>query len=1394
MTEKKLNEAEKNFAELDAYGKGVVSVVVALGNASMGIMVDILKQGGFPPPPDAAQWSVKALDTFFTETGMARWKVTKGKMAYGASLIHRSLIELFSRTDGPALKKNILAKFPADFRRNYSPSSDPFLTQRIFLALYGNDEELFKNLLQAVANTWFATSALDFLQDYLERTPFPPEWIASRNPLIHDYIVISKLQNLLWQGVSDIFTEPLIAYLRTLEEDKRQDKSLSLLLQYDLVAAHRTHVKKRLGLLSSADPLKPYSLDLLHGISGWIAFFDGHYGSALLHFRKNLSEFRKLVHKKKILPDHPYGLFHALSLLLCEDSEAKENELGTLLSLVKPESTSDYLGYKTVEALHLFREGLLDSALASLRSLEKIFFSYPEPLSRALFALGLSILDPDTAKKFRESFFQSFRTLFALMPLPAALFSEALVRTGSPPEEVLAYRKREEIAPLLRPFTSLLPTTSAWERAFSGIESFLEKEGKENGPEDTRTKRIAWLLDTDTGDFLPVEQTRSKKGEWKGIRPIALKRIYNQDSTLSWTDKDREIARTLRAQTYGYYNAVDYSFDDYTSLLALAGHPAVFDTYESAFPLELVRHVPELGIKESPEGYLITAPYPFETPCTLLEPDDSPGRYRVVDISKNFIELKRRIPKDGLFVPKEAKARIASLLQKRSPSFTLRADISGIDIPAIDASSAPVLQIEPQDPGLVVTFGVRPFGPSGPFYPTAKGGRLVTATIEGKTVHARRNPDAETEEANRLVNGLSLLSSRVPLGPSYLLDDPEECLEFLLELRENSLPKTLEWPKGETLKTTSSVSSKKLRLDIREAKDWFEIDGTIEVDETLVVGLKELLDGLSRARGRFVPLEDGRFVALTERLKAQMERLREVSDSGKTGARITPLGTLAIEELVSEAGAVKGDKKWKAFRERVRQAADYRPVLPSTLQAELRDYQVEGFEWMSRLAKWGAGACLADDMGLGKTVQAIAVMLELAPSGPVLVVAPTSVCHNWATEIERFAPSLNVHVLREVQDREARVETLRPLDVLITSYGLLAQEEDLFSKTKWQMAVFDEAQAFKNAETRRAQAARKIEADFRLALTGTPIENDLDELWSLFNTINPHLLGSRERFQSRFAAPIERQKDMRVLGSLRSLVRPFMLRRTKSMVLSELPPRTEVTIKVELPPDERAFYEALRQNALETLSKLSGPGGEKGAQRIHILAEITKLRRALCHPSLVDPGSLLPGAKLATFLDLSDELLRNRHKVLVFSQFTGQLEQVAKALDSRRISYQYLDGSTPPKEREKRVEAFQSGQGDLFLISLRAGGTGLNLTAADYVIHLDPWWNPAVEDQASDRAHRIGQQRPVTIYRLIATQSIEEKILDLHKRKRDLASDLLEGAEMTGKLTNEDLIGLIEGG
>ena len=254
------------------------------------------------------------------------------------------------------------------------------------------------------------------------------------------------------------------------------------------------------------------------------------------------------------------------------------------------------------------------------------------------------------------------------------------------------------------------------------------------------------------------------------------------------------------------------------------------------------------------------------------------------------------------------------------------------------------------------------------------------------------------------------------------------------------------------------------------------------------------------------------------------------------------------------------------------------------------------------------------------------------------------------------------------------------------------------------------------------------------------------------------------------------------------MIRPFILRRTKSAVLNELPPRTELTIEVTQGEEERAFYEALRRQALAAVAALDGPSGQR---KIHILAEITRLRRACCHPTLIDPRSTIESAKLNAFLELVDELLRNRHKALVFSQFIGHLDKVREALDGRGVRYQYIDGAVPAQQRAVRVTAFQGGEGDLFLISLKAGGTGLNLTAADYVIHLDPWWNPAVEDQASDRAHRIGQSRPVTVYRLVVTDSIEERILDLHRHKRDLAADLLEGAEVSARLSEEALVALI---
>lgn len=439
---------------------------------------------------------------------------------------------------------------------------------------------------------------------------------------------------------------------------------------------------------------------------------------------------------------------------------------------------------------------------------------------------------------------------------------------------------------------------------------------------------------------------------------------------------------------------------------------------------------------------------------------------------------------------------------------------------------------------------------------------------------------------------------------------------------------------------------------------------------------------------------------------------------------------------------------------------------------------------MSRLAHWGVGACLADDMGLGKTVQLLAMLLQRAANGPQLVVAPTSVTLNWQAESRRFAPQLK---LRMYHQRRS-LDDLGPGDVVITSYGLLQQDSAAFAACQWSTAVLDEGQAIKNAQTKRSQAVMALQADWRVVATGTPVENHLGELWSLFRFINPSLLGSQESFNSRFASPIE-QGDAAARRTLKALIQPFILRRLKSQVLDELPARTEITYKVPLSDEEAHLYEALRQQALDNVAE-SAAGA---ARSLRILTEITRLRRFCCHPSLVMSNSTLAGSKLQAFAALVEELLSNGHRALVFSQYVDNLSIVRKVLDAKHIAYQYLDGSVPATERERRVNAFQDGASPLFLISLKAGGSGLNLTAADYVVHLDPWWNPAVEDQASDRAYRIGQLRPVTIYRLVAENTIEEQIVGLHARKRELADSLLEGGEISAKLDADALLALLAG-
>jgi SNF2 family DNA or RNA helicase len=358
------------------------------------------------------------------------------------------------------------------------------------------------------------------------------------------------------------------------------------------------------------------------------------------------------------------------------------------------------------------------------------------------------------------------------------------------------------------------------------------------------------------------------------------------------------------------------------------------------------------------------------------------------------------------------------------------------------------------------------------------------------------------------------------------------------------------------------------------------------------------------------------------------------------------------------------------------------------------------------------------------------------------------------------------------------------------SYGLLRFDIEAIAEVEWGTLVLDEAQAIKNAATETARSARRLRAKWSVALTGTPVENHLGELWSLFHTIAPGLLGSWEQFASRFAGPIEREKNKGRRTALARIVRPFVLRRTKAEVLKELPARTEVRLDVCLSKTERALYEKAR---LEAVAKLAAP--VKGRdQRFEVLAELTKLRQLASHARLVEPKAPAVSAKLAVLLEQLEEVLAGGHRALVFSQFTRHLDLVEKAFAERGLQAFRLEGKTPPKERERLVDRFQNGEAPVFLISLKAGGTGLNLTAADYVFHLDPWWNPAVEDQASDRAHRIGQERAVTVVRLVARDTIEEKVLSLHEEKRDLVAGVLDGTDRAGKLSTEELLALLREG
>jgi superfamily II DNA or RNA helicase len=932
----------------------------------------------------------------------------------------------------------------------------------------------------------------------------------------------------------------------------------------------------------------------------------------------------------------------------------------------------------------------------------------------------------------------------------------------------------------LRGELALVAAEAPWQRALRSLEQALQSVSAA-ASEPERDQRLVWVLQNERGRprITPRLQVQTH-GRFSSGRAVSLKRLRDAAADDALLDRgDRAVLKHLMEHRNYGWGAPAIDFDD-SAPLALVGHPRVFSDMECEQPLLVERGHVQLQVHAREDGGWLVQVEPeacVRRPVSAEFSGD--GRVLLYALTPEQRTIVEQLPARGLELPPEARESAQRTLGKLVTLFPMHSslELHAAEINEVQADPRIHVQLRRTQGGLRIALSVAPLPIATRLLP-GEGNAIMLGAQGERTLRCTRDLLRERAEYARIREVLALTES-VAVIPTL-----PECLELICTLQELGDQIVVEWPEADPLTIVAQPDLPQLQLRIGDEAGWLSADGELMVDETLALSFRALLTRAHERHGRFVTLDDGRFVALSGALQRSIETAEALARVERDRVTLHPLALMALAQLDDSQLALSPDVAARLVR--ARRASTLQPQVPTTFEATLRPYQVDGFTWLSRLASWNAGACLADDMGLGKTLQTLALLVERAAGGPALVVAPTSVCSNWADEARRFAPTLRVKRLGSA-DRERTLRALEPFDLLICSYGVLQQEREALAQLQFHTAVIDEAQAIKNAKTQRARAAFGLRADQRIALTGTPVENHLGELWSILNFVNPGLLGSESEFEERFARPIQRDGDRARAQLLRRLIAPFVLRRKKSEVLDELPEKTVITLRIEPSAEERALYRALREQALARVHA----SGQPAQARMQLFAELMRMRRAACHPGLVlTDGPAPPSSKLGALEELIVELRENGHRALIFSQFVDYLQLVRARLEALGVSFQYLDGSSTPAARSASVDAFQRGAGDVFLISLKAGGFGLNLTAADYVIHLDPWWNPAVEDQASDRAHRIGQTRPVTIYRLVMRGSIEEKILALHGTKRELADDVLAG-ESRGAFDVDQLLTLL---
>jgi len=966
-----------------------------------------------------------------------------------------------------------------------------------------------------------------------------------------------------------------------------------------------------------------------------------------------------------------------------------------------------------------------------------------------------------------------------------------------------------------RPPRAKKPPAPSWKQQLQGLLGTMKaEESQSRWPSERELVYLIDVQDTLASQRLTVEvaqRDRKMDGSWGKLKSRRIR--FHEIASLSVPGDRRILALLLGAREEMSYRYSSYYYDSAPSSYALAQPvwdvvlPLMCATGRCFLRVSLIadEHAPvrwddgdpwelwlKITLEDAGERYLVTGLLRrAETEMELAKPAlllagglvFYDGRVaRLQDFGAfGWISLLRE--RGSLSIPKkEADHFLAELLHlPRRPQLELPEELK---FETVSQRPKPCLIIKPGERNAwsrAHLVGELSFEYEGEVIPHKRPGQSIYQKERRRLI--LRDLETEIAAEKRL--------KQLGFRRGYSTEDSE------LELLPDHLAKVVRALTNEGWRVEAEGklyrTPTELRMDISSGIDWFDLGGGAQFGE-VTVSLPELLLALKRGE-HTVRLDDGTLGILPEEWLKKYGLLAGLASVQGNHLRFTRSQIGLLDALLAAEPEVTADAIFERTRHELNNFSGVKPAdAPADFSGQLRDYQREGLGWLGFLQRFGFGGCLADDMGLGKTVQVLALLEsrrelrarssashEIKSPRPSLVVVPRSLVFHWKREAARFAPKLRIldHT------GAARLEPgdhFGEYDVVITTYGTLRRDALQFKNLRVDYCILDEAQAIKNAGTLSAKAVRLLSADHRLALSGTPVENHLGELWSLFEFLNPGMLGSASVF-----GRAGRNPDAQTRSLLARALRPFILRRTKGQVARELPPKTEQTIYCDLEPREKKLYDELRAYYRSRL--LKNVERENMSQvKFQVLEALLRLRQAACHPGLVDKSKLVePSAKIDMLLAQLDQVLDEGHKALVFSQFTSLLAIVRSRLDRANIPYLYLDGRT--RDREAPVEQFQNDPNSkLFLISLKAGGLGLNLHAAEYVYLLDPWWNPAVEVQAIDRAHRIGQTRHVFAYRLIARDTVEEKVLDLQQTKRDLADAIITADNsLIHNLTREDL-------